>query len=456
MKLANIVLPAALAALAAHAAPVYKDPIPAVEATPRKGVGNFLEKVRAGKPVTVAYLGGSITSQGDSRTGKGGWRVKTTKWLREKYPQAQITEVHAAIGGTGSNLGAFRVGHDALSHNPDLLFVEFACNDGGDRGNPQAIWNSMEGIVRQTWKKNPRTDIVFTYTITTAMTNTYSKGFRPRAAGSDDMLADHYGIPSIDFGPRVWKAVAENRLMMTGKDIETAVPKEDPEYDKKVREMFAKDPRILFSNDGVHPRDEGHNFYLESIKAGFAAMEGLPPVDHGPSLAVPFVAGNMEDAKLVDVKPSMLSGDWTTLPCGVKKYDALRHFSNRFGDTIYIARKPGSKISFKFKGTQCQIYDLLGPDCGQLWITVDGKRRAKPAARFDSYCTYYRLSSLNVGGGNNKDEVHTVEVEVDSQQPSRKSVAFRLKDPEKELKGEKFDGTTWIVGKIMLIGDIVD
>lgn len=157
---------------------------------------------------------------------------------------------------------------------------------------------------------------------------------------------------------------------------------------------------------------------------------------------------------LVAAFAAVLSANATALPCEVKKYDALRHFSNRFGDKIYIARKPGSKISFKFKGSQCQIYDLLGPDCAQLWITVDGKRRANPVARFDSYCTYYRLASLYVGGG--KDEVHTVEVEIDSKQPSRKSVAFRLKNPEKELKGEMFDGTTWIVGKIMLIGDIVD
>jgi len=450
----RIIVAAAMAAFTVAAAPVYKDPIPAVEATPRKGVGNFLAKVRAGKPVTVAYLGGSITAQGDNKTAKGGWRVKTTKWLRDTYPQSKITEVHAAIGGTGSNLGVFRVGHDALRHDPDLLFVEFACNDGGNGGNPQSIWRSMEGIVRQTWKRNPRTDIVFTYTITTQMTNTYSTGFRPRAAGADDMLADHYGIPSIDFGPRVWKAVAENKLMMTGKEIETAVPKDDPEHDKKVREMLAKDPRILFSNDGVHPRDEGHDFYLASIKAGFAAMQDLPPVDHGKLLAKPFVDDNLENAKLVDLKPYMLSGDWTTLPCGAKKYDGLKHFSNRFGDTIYIARKPGSKLSFKFKGTQCQIYDLLGPDCAQLWITFDGKRRARPVPRFDSYCTYYRLSSLGVG--EDKDGVHTVEIEIDDKQPSRQPVAFRLKNPDVELKGEKFDGTSWIVGKIMLVGDIVE
>lgn len=435
------------------AEPEYKGPIPAVEVTPRLGIGNFLGKVRAGKDVTVAYLGGSITAQGDDRTGKGGWRVKTTKWLREKYPQAKITEVHAAIGGTGSNLGVYRVGYDALRHDPDLLFVEFACNDGGDGGNPKGIWASMEGIVRQTWKKNPKTDIVFAYTITTSMTNTYSKGFRPRAAGADDMLADYYGIPSIDFGPRVWKAVAENRLMMTAGEIETAVPKDDPARDAKVKALLAKDPRILFSRDGVHPNDDGHSFYLASVQAGFAAMDDLPAVDHAARLAVPFVRDNMEQAKLVDIAPAMLSGDWAKLPCGEKTYDDLKRFGNRLGENMYVARKPGAKISFTFKGTACQIYDLLGPDCGQVWITFDGVRRPKPAARFDSYCTYYRLASLNVGGG--AYGVHTVEIEVDAEQPSRQPVAFRLKDPEKELAARKFNGTSWIVGKIMLIGDLV-
>lgn len=454
MRRLSALATAAAAASLLVAEPVYTKPVPAVEATPRQGIGNFLAKVRAGKPVTVAYLGGSITAQGDSRTGKGGWRVKTTKWLREAYPQAKITEVNAAIGGTGSGLGVYRVGQDVLRHSPDLLFVEFACNDGGDGGDPKSIWRSMEGIVRQTWRKDPRTDIVFTYTITTAMTNTYSKGLRPRAAGADDMLADHYGIPSIDFGPRVWKAVAENRLMMTAGEIETAVPKDDPARDRKVRERLARDPRILFSRDGVHPNDDGHSFYLASVQAGFAALQDLPAVDHGAKLATPFVADNMERAKLVDIAPKMLSGDWTRLPCGDAKYDGLRGFSSRLGDNILLARRPGSKISFKFKGTACQIYDLLGPDCGQVWVTFDGVRGKRPRPRFDSYCTYYRLASLGVGGG--EDKVHTVELEIDDQQPSRQSVAFRLKDPEKELAGPKYNGTSWIVGKIMLIGDLVD
>ncbi len=121
--------------------------VKAEEVHVRKGVGNFLAKLKAGKPVTVAYFGGSITEM-------NGWRNMTTDWLRKANPKAEVTEVHAAIGGTGSGLGVFRLGHDALAKNPDLLFVEFATNDGG--APAEAIWRNFDGIVQQTWRKNPK------------------------------------------------------------------------------------------------------------------------------------------------------------------------------------------------------------------------------------------------------------------------------------------------------------
>src|SRR5689334_12966880 len=84
----------------------------------RNGLGNVIAKLRDGEPVKVAYLGGSITAA-------PGWRVQTLKWFQQEFPKAQVKEINAAIGGTGSDLGVFRVQHDALQHHPDLLFVEF-------------------------------------------------------------------------------------------------------------------------------------------------------------------------------------------------------------------------------------------------------------------------------------------------------------------------------------------
>src|SRR5689334_16018215 len=112
-------------ALPVHAA--GPDDIPLVEAkecTPRAGLPNFFAKLEAGAEVRIGYLGGSITAQ-------EGWRPKTLAHFQKTYPKAKITQINAAIGGTGSDLGVFRVRQDVLEKKPDLLFVEFAVNDGG-------------------------------------------------------------------------------------------------------------------------------------------------------------------------------------------------------------------------------------------------------------------------------------------------------------------------------------
>jgi hypothetical protein len=425
-----------------NAAPKYEGLVKAEEVRARQGIGNVLKKIRAGEEIVVAYLGGSITAM-------NGWRNMTTDWLRETYPNAKFKEIHAAIGGTGSGLGVFRVEWDALRHNPDLLFIEFATNDSSTQ--PETIWKNMEGIVRQTWKKDPTTDIVFTYTITGSMKEEYLAGNCNRAASAMEMLADHYGIPSINFGPRVAALLAQNKLVMGDKDIETAVPKQDPEYDRKIKELRKNDKRLLFANDSVHPRQEGHLLYRASITNGFTQMKDTwkKPSNHAAKLANPFIEGNMENAKMVDITPEMLSGSWEKLADTDSK---MKRFSGRMGQ-IWYAKTPGDTLKFKFKGTFCSIYDLLGPDGGQVWISVDGKKAKKASPRFDSYCTYHRISTLYVFSG--KDEEHTVEITVDKNQPSRQSVAFRLKDPEKELAAEKYQGTKFWASKIQIVGDII-
>ncbi|MDX9868811.1 MAG: SGNH/GDSL hydrolase family protein [Kiritimatiellia bacterium] len=426
----------------AAAAPEYRQ-VAAEEVRTRNGIGNVMGKIRAGREVTVAYLGGSITSM-------QGWRNKTTDWLKATYPQATFREVHAAIGGTGSDLGVFRLGRDVLAHNPDLLFVEFATNDGGQA--PEQIWRSMEGIVRQTWKHDPLTDIVFTYTITTAMTEDYRKGMCNRAASAMELLADHYGIPSINFGVRVAQLLKENKLVMSAKEIETAVPKESPDRDRLIRERIAADPRMLFANDGVHPRDEGHELYKAAIIAGLTRMRDLPADDHKARLANVFVRDHWESAKMIPITAAMLSGNWRALPEDDPKQ---KNFGKRMGQ-IWTADQPGSALRFKFKGTVARVYDLLGPDGGQVTVSVDGRAGAKPVPRFDSYCTYHRIATLGVFTGNDAAVTREAVITLHPEQPDRSGIAFRLKDPAKELATPKFQGTRIWMSQIMLIGDLVD
>ena len=115
----------------------------AAECRVRGGLPNVFQKLGQGQAVRIAYLGGSITAQ-------AGWRPKTLNWFRSQFPKAELSEINAAIGGTGSDLGVFRLKQDVLDGKPDLLFVEFAVNDGG--APVHRIHQAMEGIVRQTIK----------------------------------------------------------------------------------------------------------------------------------------------------------------------------------------------------------------------------------------------------------------------------------------------------------------
>ncbi|WDI43852.1 GDSL-type esterase/lipase family protein [Bremerella sp. P1] len=390
---------------------------------PRDGLGNVLAKLEAGETVRVAYLGGSITAA-------NGWRVKTTAWLKEKYPDATIEEIHAAIGGTGSDLGVFRLERDALRHKPDLLFVEFAVNDGG--ASPDRIWKAMEGIVRQTWETNPKTDICFVYTYRVNYEEPLRKGECPQAASAMELLADHYGIPSVNFAKKIVELESDGKLTFQS---------DQPEEGK-----------IHFSKDGVHPLDAGHEIYTEVLANAIQQMAAdAHPVDHQAKLASAFVSDHWQAAKMVPINPDMLSGNWKALS---EDATLQKRFGNRMGQ-IYEATEPGSKLTFRFRGSSAKLYDLLGPDGGQVIITVDGKPREKLVPRFDSYCTYHRIATLSLAGDLDPDKVHEVTVEIHPDQPDRQPVAFRLKNPEEELKAPKYQGTNVRASQILVLGDIV-
>ena len=138
--LATLLAAAAMLAAGAADDPNRFEPRTSEPYAIRGGLPNFYRKLHDGKDVRIAYFGGSITAQ-------NGWRVQSLDYFRKLFQNAEISQINAAIGGTGSDLGVFRLDADVLAHKPDLVFVEFAVNDAGAR--PLNIRRSMEGIVRQ-------------------------------------------------------------------------------------------------------------------------------------------------------------------------------------------------------------------------------------------------------------------------------------------------------------------
>ena len=118
---------------------------------------------------------------------------------------------------------------------------------------------------------------------------------------------------------------------------------------------------------------------------------------------------------------------------------------------LHRAGEPGEVLSFKFKGTRCSIYDIIGPDCGQVIVTLDDQA-PRTVPRFDSYCTYHRLATLPIGS-ELADTVHTVKIAVHAEPPDK--VKILAQRNEKMDKPERYQGTAFYPGAILLVGELV-
>jgi hypothetical protein len=314
------------------------------------------------------------------------------------------------------------------------MFVEFAVNDGG--ASPEQIFRCMEGIVRQTWKADPKCDILFVYTVTEALVGPMLEGKYPRAASAMEKVAEHYHIPSIHMGMEVAKLAKEGKLVWKAPLPKTA------------EEKAALGDKFVFSPDSVHPHPEtGHELYLQAIVRSLDPIRAAStkPVPH--ELGAPLVADNYERAQLLPISEAALSAGFAKLD---PAKDVMAKSFPRLKD-LHRANKPGETVAFKFKGTRASIYDLVGPDCGQVIVTLDDEP-PKMVARFDSYCTYPRLATMVIGS-ELPDTVHSVKIEIHPEQPDKAKILATRNN--KIDKPERYDGTAFYPGAILVLGELV-
>ncbi len=411
----------------APVAALEKPLVVAQELHARAGLPNFLSKAnKPGAALKVAYLGGSITAQ-------PGWRVKSLELLQRTYPEVKFSEINAALGGTGSDLGVFRVEPEVLVLQPDLLFVEFAVNDGGTA--PEQIIRSMEGIVRKTWSALPECDICFVYTVTEALVAPMLEGNFPRAASAMEGVADHYGIPSIHMGMEVARLAKENALVWKAK-----LPAND-------EEKTALEGKLVFAADGVHPHVEtGHALYLQAIERSLPEIRSKSGNPAAHSLPLPLAADHYQMARMVPASEATLSSGFKALDSAIdplaKRFPRLKSWQT--------AAQPGDTLSFQFKGTRAAIYQIIGPDVGKVTVTLDNQL-PRTVTLFDSYCTYHRLGTLVIGT-ELSDTLHTVKIEVSSEQPDKGAILTK-RNEWVENPG-KFAGTAFHPGALLLVGEL--
>ncbi|HEY3376297.1 MAG TPA: SGNH/GDSL hydrolase family protein [Armatimonadota bacterium] len=204
-------------------------------------LGRSFTKLRTQHELTVGFIGGSITSGAGASKASTCYRALICRWLRAQYPTAKFNFINAAIGGTPSNLGAYRATHDLAG--ADLVFVEFAVND--DSRTDADILSTGEGLIRHLYAMNPKIDLVVLATIDVKMYGfPYTDSKKPAAVADWMQLAAHYtldgvnSVPFIDVGYEVWKLAAPTAAWST-----------------------------YINWDGYHPVDAGHAVYAKTVTA---------------------------------------------------------------------------------------------------------------------------------------------------------------------------------------------
>jgi len=411
--------------------PGYK-PVPARVFVPRDGARNFFAKLAGNRAVTLACFAGGDHQQ-------GGWLDAVVSRLHKRYPAAKINAIDASIPGCvrGASFSVYRFAHDVLRHKPDLVFVDFAADD--NERSMEDIWRAVEGIVRQTWNADPTTDIVFVYAFRPEYEKAYDDGLCPDAVSAYERLADHYGIPSVNMGVRIAQMAREGRLVV---HASTEEAKRHP-------------GKIVFTHDGVYITPAARRLYGQFVAEGLMqlaeSLERARPTALTPHpLKKPFRSDHLERASLWPIKREMLSGKWQKLsPKRIEQMDFSRHF-----DAVWFTNTPGSKLTFRFKGTEVGLFDLVGPDTGCVKVIVDGRDMGM-RQRVDRWMYYQRLSALSLASGLD-DTVHTVTIELLPDPPDRSVFIAEAKKLGRYDDPKRFEGVALRIGWIRVVGEVLE
>ncbi|MEM6885289.1 MAG: SGNH/GDSL hydrolase family protein [Verrucomicrobiota bacterium] len=413
--------------------------IPAQELIMRGGLSHFFEKAQSGKPVTVAYFGGSITAH-------PGWRPASFKGLQAMFPQSEMTMVNAAVGGTGSIVGVFRADDDLIPSDPDLVFIEFAVNDGGDAvRRTKDVVRALEGIILKLRQQNPNVDICFFYTMTANNEEVIRQGDAQPAVSVHEQVASWYNLPSIYVGPAVVEEIDSGRAVFTGKVT-------DKESGKDA------EGRLVFTEDKTHPVvPTGHAFYADVALRSLEQLQQMPARE-AESLPEPIFGQSWIKATTIPAAGNAeFLGDWQKLTAengpkgfrfGARIYDWFPH--------LYQTETPGSSVTVRFKGSMIGIKGSFGPDSGIVKIKVNDQ----PETEHNGFSVY---NTRIFYAGNTLPELeygeHTVTWTLSDEVPEKGKILASYHRPNNDRdfreNPERYQDNRFSAGQIMLIGEII-
>lgn len=297
---------------------------------------NTYHRLVSEQKLNVAYIGGSVTVGAFGSAGHS-WASLTTKWLREHFTDAKITENNAGIGGTGCLLGAYRavqhLGLASATKRPDLVFMDFSVNDMYDGSSAEDIKRYAETMLRTIYAANPYADVV----ILIVGEQTTSNRPEPKAWRE---IAAHYNLPIVELTDRL---LADMR--QEGK------------------------PWDYYVADVVHPNDNGYakyaSYIAELLQAELIDKQVSPFLQTEKALPEATLSGTtLHDLSMYEAYQMPVPAD-----------SGFRSVGPDLIDGGLAAKTAGATLNFTFTGTGLTLF-LGNRDSVVIEYTIDGVQYA--------------------------------------------------------------------------------
>lgn len=206
-----------------------------------------MEQAKSGEKTTIAYIGGSITEGHGVGAEKCYAKLSYDAFCNEYANEGNVEYVNAGLSGTPSTLGMLRLERDVLSHDPDIVFVEFAVNDSQDKMAKE----SYESLVKTVLMQENEPAVVL-------LLNVIESGYTAQAHMKE--IGDFYELPIISAADALTTEFDEGRLEWRD-----------------------------YSNDGSHPNAWGSELLAEFIGYMYKTVDSMEADgDYTPSVGTKF------------------------------------------------------------------------------------------------------------------------------------------------------------------------
>lgn len=300
--------------------------------------------------INIVYIGGSITQGAGAGSGQN-WVSLTGRYFSKTFGEKNVHNFNAGIGGTGSEYGLLRLKRDVIDRNPDMVFIEFAVNDGG-RDTTRFLESMVLSL--QNLEKVPYICFVYTTNRTLNVNQTYQRA-----------VADYYGLAQIDFQARMARELKDN----SGKTMED------------------------YLGDSVHPNATGYAVYGDEVTKCLAT---------GNYYTKPKQTEKRLNPKSMSVNTTFSpAADYVTTNGWTK--------GGNYITTWEDAGAVGQKLHFEFTGNVLAIEHRLHKNGGMYSVTIDGKLRDTVSDYYKDNGGQLVLGYSNFDLGHGK---HTLDLEV--------------------------------------------